>query len=194
MKLVDESTEAISDENVLSSEESVEESLVSDESLETASDNSSVALSSLAKTLNLQASAYDGSISTTYTTYFAGVVDKLSVEDYVLIRSGQYEYTFAYGDLDLNGTTFTGSGRVVQIDTYRDTVISSFDDDNITISVGSRMAYSNLGEYPALAVGTSKAQLTDLIWLVIVVSLVAMISSWFGYGLGGWRIWRRSKS
>lgn len=163
---------------------------VSAESLEVADDNSDTDISAIAEVLSLQAEAYDGSISTTYTTYFSGVVDKLGIEDYVLIRSGQYEYTFVYGDLELSGTTFTGSGTIMTINTYQNTTVGIDTDDNITINVGSYMAYSNLGSYPALAVGPTKAQYYELLWLIIVIALTVYISSWFGYGLGGWRIWK----
>lgn len=190
--------EAVENENIVESSQVDGETLVSDESLETNSGNLNTDVSVItekldaqAELLSLQAQAYDGSISTTYTTYFSGVVDKLGIEDYVLIRSGQYEYLFVYGDLELSGTTFRGSGTIMTINTYQNTTIGIETDDNITISVGSYMAYSNLGSYPALAVGPTKAQYYELLWLIIVIALTVYISGWFGYGLGGWRIWKK---
>lgn len=190
--------EIIKNENVVESSQADGETHVSSESLETDIDNLDTSVSALAEKvdaqvelLTLQAQAYDGSISTTYTTYFSGVVDKLGIEDYVLIRSGQYEYMFVYGDLTLTGHTFTGSGTILTINTYQSTRVSEEYDNNITISVGDYMAYSNLGSYPALSVGSTKAQFYELLWLIIVIALTVYISSWFGYGLGGWRIWRK---
>lgn len=190
--------ETVKNENIVESSQANGETLVSDESLETDSGNLNTDVSVItekldaqAELLSLQAQAYDGSISTTYTTYFSGVVDKLGIEDYVLIRSGQYEYLFVYGDLELSGTTFRGSGTIMTINTYQNTTIGIETDDNITISVGSYMAYSNLGSYPALAVGPTKAQYYELLWLIIVIALTVYISGWFGYGLGGWRIWKK---
>lgn len=56
------------------------------------------------------ATVYDGNISTTYITIFRDIVSKLPLtSDYVFFRSGQYEYLLVAGDLDYNGSMFTGS-------------------------------------------------------------------------------------
>ena len=190
--------ETVKNENIVESSQADGEALVSDESLETDSGNLNTDVSVItekldaqAELLSLQAQAYDGSISTTYTTYFSGVVDKLGIDDYVLIRSGQYEYMFVYGDLSLTGHTFTGSGTILTINTYQQTRVNEKYDNNITINVGDYMAYSNLGSYPALSRGPTKAQFYELLWLIIVIALTVFISGWFGYGLGGWRIWKK---
>lgn len=191
-------TETTENETTVESTEIDRETDIFVEPLETDGGDSNIDISALteimneqAELLSMQATAYDGSISTTYTTYFSGVVDKLGIEDYVLIRSGQYEYLFVYGDLELSGTRFYGSGTIMTINTYQNTTIGIEYDDNITINVGAYMAYSNLGSYPALAVGPTKAQYYELLWLIIVIALTVYITSWFGYGLGGWRIWRK---
>lgn len=107
------------------------------------------------------ASAYsiytDGNISTTYVTYFRDISNKIpSGSDYVFFRAGQNEYVMVVGNLKLSSgkITSTGSVKVYSIYTsgnynstynYSETTESSF-----SLSVGSSLIYSNLGNYPNL--------------------------------------------
>lgn len=116
---------------------------------------------------------YDGSISTTYVTYFAGLVEKLGPEvDYVLFRSGQYKYVFAYGDLEIASRVISGNGvSCVYIDTNYNTTVSYGSEASFSVDLGNEMAYSNLGDYPVLQQGVKSYENKALIVAVCVLFL-----------------------
>lgn len=74
--------------------------------------------------------------------------------DYVFWRSGQYQYCFAYGDIGLSGSTFTGSS--VDLVTY--TLDSSYSGtyrianskQDLMLNARDYIVFSNLGVYPLL--------------------------------------------
>lgn len=111
--------------------------------------------------LSTLSSVYDGQISSTVITIFDRVVSKIPLTShYVLCRSGQYEYTFAYGDvLILDGSEFVGSGvNLVTLSTRStsgsgwssDYLLSFSDSVDWSLDAGSTLVYSDLGSYPLL--------------------------------------------
>lgn len=76
-------------------------------------------------------------------------------QDYVFWRSGQYAYSLAVGDLELNGTTFTSDEDVTlytfQLDSgYSGTYTLSSREDTLSLAASSYIVFSNLGYYPIL--------------------------------------------
>lgn len=110
------------------------------------------ALSLLSRTVNQSAA---GNVSTSVAGIFDRVVDGISpFDNYVLIRESEYGYRLYYGDIELSGSTFTGTAKSVYYYTgsYNQNSYMSFQDseDDISISVGTYLTYSSLGVYPRL--------------------------------------------
>ena len=96
-----------------------------------------------------------GNISSTYTTIMEDILQSTKIsDDYVYFRSGQYTYTLITGDLELNGTTFTGSEvdrYTISTGSYNQTYTYSHSNDtNFRLNAQNYMVYSNLGFYPTL--------------------------------------------
>ena len=102
-------------------------------------------------------------INSTALTYFSGVLEnKFIPQDYVIwvgeeytYQSGMqsrsaYEYCMAYGDLDCNGSYFTGVGTIIRIRTSGDVSVDY--EYNTLIAVDAPLYYSksNLGEYSGI--------------------------------------------
>lgn len=118
-------------------------------------------------------SAYDGTPSSTYITYFRDMLTKFPVSsDYVCFRSGQYEYLLVIGDLTKtdNRIESTGAVDICEISTYSGynaTYSMSFrTEDNFTVECGDEIVYSNLGMYPTLE---ERGDLFDFTTLFIIV-------------------------
>ena len=101
-------------------------------------------------------SVYDeGNLSNTYVTYFADVINSLNPNiDYVIYRSGQYEYSLVTGNLEFNNKTFTSDESVT---IYKITTNSGYNSSyqysisevtNFNLSCDNALVYSNLGQYP----------------------------------------------
>lgn len=136
-------------------------------------------LLALSCALSCNAAALDiydnGTISSTYTTMFTGLANKLSpLDDYVFCRSGQYTYTLAYGDLNLNGASFSGSDITLvtlttntgynSTYTYTTTTQGSF-----SLNAGNNLVYSNLGNYPLLGEVVSYDYIQTLLFCVFAL-------------------------
>lgn len=142
----------------------------------------------LAFGLGSQASAYsvyDGNMSNTYVQYFRDIVSGLGfTEHYVCFRSGQYEYTMVTGDLEYNGTSFTGSGDlIVYTFDYDGSYNSSYDYNvttinNFSLTPNNRIIYSDLGQFPQLETRGEKYEILSA-FLVIVALLGIVIYSIF---------------
>lgn len=180
-ELVEESEEVY--ETVVESSEIDGSSVALDESVEAVLGDYNARLSAVEEVVEPLANyeAYDGSISTTYTTYFAGLVEKLGPGvDYVLFRNGQYNYTFVYGDLDINGTTISGQGvQAVYINSYGTTSVSYGTESSFSAELGNRMAYSSLGDYPVLQQGVRSYENKALIVAVAVFFLYVVCRDMF---------------
>lgn len=130
----------------------------------------------------------DGNISTTILTYFQDMMSKVSLtDDYVLFRSGQYEYTMYVGDISHENYTFTSSDilDVYIITTNTGSSYSSaYTFYSSTIS-GCHLinpaviVYSNLGDYPDLNERGDYLETASLLLILVIVcmSLVARIFS-----------------
>lgn len=120
----------------------------------------------------------DGNVSTSVASIFDRVVMSLSPRDhYVLIRESDYGYRLYYGDLKLSGSSVTGSARSVYYYTgsYGSTSYMSFEDseDDISISLGTYLSYSDLGHYPRLGVNSDEDKAFHLcVFVMFIYSLV----------------------
>lgn len=102
-------------------------------------------------------SVYSSVTGGTYVDVASNLLPRVPWDaDYLFWRSGQYSYSFVWGDLNLSGTTFSGSGihRVdfVQSSNYNGYTMSHTQGDSINLNVGSYIVYSSLGNYPVLSV------------------------------------------
>ena len=131
----------------------------------------------------------DGMISTTYRDYFARIMaDKDG--NYVAWRSGQYEYSLAYGELTSNDLVVTGSARVVRFSTnsgYNSQIsISSANDSAFTLDCGDNLLYSNiLSDRPNLTEGGAKSYEVQAVVAAVafffVFTVVHDIYYWWRY-------------
>lgn len=99
-------------------------------------------------------SIYDGSISSSYVTYFKDILAGVPFnKNYVAFRSGQYTYTMVVGELDYNGNSlsligdgkeyiFTTSSGYNSYLTYNVYDITSF-----SLSLEDYLVYSDMGDY-----------------------------------------------
>lgn len=131
-----------------------------------------VAICGSMATQALAYSAYDGTPSNTYITYFRDMLTKFSASsDYVAFRSGQYEYMLVIGDLDDTGAAIraTGTVDICTISTnsnYGASYAMSFrTEDGFFLDPGDEIIYSNLGSYPSLE---ERGDLTDYATLCII--------------------------
>lgn len=107
----------------------------------------------------LSAVVSDYNLGTTNLTIFEGVVEKVPFgHHYVYWRDSEYRYCLAVGPLTVSGTTFS-SAEPVTIYTY-ERIYSGGDShyewsvstDNVfSLSCGSRLVYSDIGDYPSIA-------------------------------------------
>ena len=107
----------------------------------------------------LSAAVSDYNLGTTNLTIFEGVVEKVPFgQHYVYWRDSEYRYCLAVGPLIVSGSTFSSS-EPVTIYTY-ERHYSSGDsyytwgartDNSFSLSCGSRLVYSDIGNYPTIA-------------------------------------------
>ena len=107
----------------------------------------------------LSAVVSDYNLGTSNLTIFEGVVEKVPFgHHYVYWRDSEYRYCLAVGPLTVSGTTFSSS-EPVTVYTYERHYTSgdsyytwSVSTDNVfSLSCGSRLVYSDIGNYPAIA-------------------------------------------
>ena len=115
-------------------------------------------------------SPYSSVTGGTYTSIAEQIAPKLSwSDDYVFYRASQYVYRLAYGDLTLNGQTFTGSDLNFIDFTYSSNTtgyLMSRSTGTLNLNCNDAIVYSNLGDYPILNV--EGAQLNMLCWFAVV--------------------------
>lgn len=106
----------------------------------------------------LSAAVSDYNLGTTNLTIFEGVVEKVPFgHHYVYWRDSEYRYCLAVGPLTVSGTTFS-SVEPVTVYTYERHYSSgdsyytwSVSTDNaFSLTCGSRLVYSDIGNYPAI--------------------------------------------
>lgn len=102
-------------------------------------------------------SAYDGNPSNTYITYFRDIVSGIGFNDhYVALRSGQYEYILAVGDIVYGNEIFTADDTVglytISLDSgYNASTTYTYREiDSLYVSTGNQIIYSDLGHFPQL--------------------------------------------
>lgn len=107
-------------------------------------------------TATRDSSAYDVSLSV--AQYFDRVANGVGPkEDYVLARLGNYRYCMYIGDIDLSGTNFSGTARTVIYDYSGSTSYWHFNDESdFTLSAGTHLVFSSLGDYPRLGDDTDE--------------------------------------
>lgn len=108
----------------------------------------------------LSAVVSDYNIGTTNLAIFEGLVEKVPFgHHYVYWRDSEDRYCFAVGALSVSGTTFNSS-EPVTVYTYERHYNSSSGsyytwsvstDDVFSLSCGSRLVYSDIGDYPTIA-------------------------------------------
>ena len=103
----------------------------------------------------LNDSIYSGSISTTILDIFAGVCAKYPSKDYVAFRSGQYTYDLYIGDISLAGA-FSGTQLLHVVydsaSNYNNGPYLRYNTEDLGLTPGTSLVYSNLGDYPALPI------------------------------------------
>ena len=107
----------------------------------------------------LSAAVSDYNLGTTNLTIFEGVVEKVPFgQHYVYWRDSEYRYCLAVGPLTVSGTTFSSAEPVTVYiyerhyssgDSYYTWSVST--DASFALSCGSRLVYSDIGNYPAIS-------------------------------------------
>ena len=129
--------------------------------------------------------SYDN-VGTNNLTMFQGLASKVSPSDsYVYARTGNYSYVFAWGDLQLEGTTFSGSADYAVYErTSNNTstyTFSVYHDDNFQLRAGSYLVYSDLGNYPGIG-GSEYARFylpaVMLLFMCVAVLLFVLPIRW----------------
>lgn len=135
---------------------------------------------------------YDGTMSSTYITYFRDILSGMSPElEYVAFRSGQYEYTMIVGEnVQISGVQITGSDLVsYTISTnsgYNNTLNYSVDNvSSFTLNVGNSLIYSSLGDYPRLVEIEATYEYLQTLTLCIIALVVVVSRILTGYRQGG---------
>lgn len=106
----------------------------------------------------LSAVVSDYNLGTTNLAIFEGVVEKVPLgQHYVYWRDSEYRYCLAVGPLIVSGTTFSSAEPVTVYtyerhyssgDSYYTWSVSA--DNAFSLSCGSRLVYSDIGNYPVI--------------------------------------------
>lgn len=106
----------------------------------------------------LSAAVSDYNLGATNLAIFEGLVEKVPFgHHYVYWRDSEYRYCFAVGPLAVSGTNFTASDPVIVYTYERSTSGGSYyswrvrTDDAFSLSCGSCLVYSDIGNYPTIA-------------------------------------------
>lgn len=107
----------------------------------------------------LSAAVSNYNLGTTNLAIFEGVVAKVPFgQHYVYWRDSEYRYCMAVGSLTVSGSTFSSSEPVTVYtyerhyssgDSYYTWTVRT--DDTFSLSCGSRLVYSDIGDYPAIS-------------------------------------------
>lgn len=132
------------------------------------------------------ATVYDGAISSTYVEMFRGVAAKLPpTVEYVLFRSGQYEYHLVAGELSYADGIITGTDVTVYSVTTAGTYSSGYEFvnyelDQFSLAPGTALVYSSLGPWPQLlsAENSSSLAVVFALGVLTLMSLLREIFRW----------------
>lgn len=155
--------ETVTNESAVSSDTNNDELLLQPDSVQ-ALETKVTGLEQDVDTLSMEVAALSAAVSdynlgTTNLTIFEGVVEKVPFgHHYVYWRDSEYRYCLAVGPLTVSGTTFS-SAEPVTVYTYERHYSSgdsyytwSVSTENVfSLSCGSRLVYSDIGDYPAIA-------------------------------------------
>ncbi len=124
---------------------------------------------------------YDGNPSNTYIQYYKDLLASIPLSDnYVVFRSGQYEYQMVVGDIVQNNGLFT-SEKECTVYTFSQTETGyngyyTYDVSTISSLVldsGNKIVYSDVGGYPELEERGAKYEiLTTILIIAICVGYV----------------------
>lgn len=156
--------ESVSRETVVPADENNAELPVQSDSVQ-ALENKVTGLEEDVNTLSLEVAALSATVSdynlgTTNLAIFEGLVEKVPFgHHYVYWRDTEDRYCFAVGALTVSGNTFSSSERVTVYayerhyssgsGSYYTWSVST--DDVFSLSCGSRLVYSDIGDYPTIA-------------------------------------------
>lgn len=128
-------------------------------------------------------SSYPGSLSSTYVEYLSEYVKDLDPDDdYVLFRSADYTYVFAYGkDLTYSGKHLKGSCSVITLTQIRDSgynydwSVQLSTDSNFDYAYDNDMVYSNvIPGSPSLS-GQSDSQFSYISLVMLILIFLAVM-------------------
>lgn len=129
---------------------------------------------------------YDGTISTTYTTYFSGVIEKLPPSShYVLFRPDQYNYRLVYSDgmTFQNGRFSADSTKYVNyyVGNYNSrTQVTQGTEGAFSLSSNGYPVYSDVGDlFPALYEGVKGYEFKTLLFCSVLFLLFTVARSFF---------------
>lgn len=121
-------------------------------------------------------SVYDGNPSNTYIQYYKDILAGLPItENYVVFRSGQYDYKMVVGDIVQNNGLFTSDKECKvysfsqsttgynSVYTYDVTTI-----DSLVLDSENRIVYSDCGDYPELEERGAKYEILTAILIVAI--------------------------
>ena len=132
---------------------------------------------------------YDGSIGTTYLTYFRGVVEKLSPRyHYVLFRPDQYNYRLVYAsDLSYSSDHFFASEAYYvnyYVGTYNDRIrVTSGSEGSFSLSPNGYPVYSDVSDlFPILTEGGRGYEVRAILYVLAFSVVVKIVLSWLSSG------------
>ena len=141
---------------------------------------------SVISTYAVSGSVYPGTISTTYTDYFAGIADKLSYDEhYVVFRESQYVYRMMWGEsLALAGADFSGDALSycsLTASSYGSDFMVEFGVDSLSLDASGGFVYSNLGDYPSLTEGGTGLEFQTILFAIGFAVVYSVCHDIFDY-------------
>lgn len=128
---------------------------------------------------------YDGSIGTTYLSYFRGVVEKLSPRmHYVLFRRDQYNYKLVYAsDLAYESDRFTATDAYYvnyYVGTYNDRImVTAGSEGSFSLSPNGYPVYSDVSNlFPVLTEGGRGYEIRAILYALAFLLVIKIVLSW----------------
>ena len=170
-------------------EEDLDSGSIDDLESVSAGDAESVSVDDLLSGDIMLLSSYDAqsaTISTDIVNYFRGIVAKFPFGyHYVLFRSGNYQYIFAYGyNLSYSGTQFTGSNVDVIIYNSQSTSFSYTHEKQSSFILRplNGLIYTDLVDYYPSLSDVSAMSLRQLLYFAVIAGLVWTMGNFMKFG------------